>query len=379
MADAKLAIVFTGGGARAAYQVGFLRYLSREFPELRIPILTGVSAGAINASHIASHTGGFKAAIDDLVELWLSLTIEQVFRVDALAIAAHVGGWGLRLVSGGSTLGPKPRAMVDTRPLRTFLEAALPRRDQYLVGVERNIERGSLEAFAITTTSYASGRSITWVQGHELELWERPQRSAVASALTLDHIMASAALPLLFPAVCIGDEWHGDGGIRLTSPLSPAIHMGADRIIAVSPRYLRPDGTPTRSRLHGYPPPAHIAGLLMNAVFLDMLDADAMHLRRINDLIAGLPASRQTSLRPIDVLLLRPSRDLGRLASAHERTLPALFRFFMRGLGTGELRSADYLSLILFEPRYLENLIELGEQDAAERKGEIHEFLEGAG
>jgi NTE family protein len=260
--------------------------------------------------------------------------------------------------------------------LRAFLAAALPQRDRHLVGVERNIERGSLEAFAITTTSYATGRSITWVQGRGLELWERPERGAVATALTLDHIMASAALPLLFPAVRIGDEWHGDGGIRLTAPLSPAIRMGADRIIAVSPRYLRPDGGPTRSRLHGYPPPAHIAGLLMNAVFLDMLDADARNLRRINALIGALPA-RPPDLRPIDVLLLRPSRDLGRLASAHERGLPALFRFFMRGLGTGELRSADYLSLILFEPGYLERLIELGEEDAAERKREIHEFIEG--
>ncbi len=230
----KLALVMGGGGARAAYQVGFLRYVARRHPKLEVPILTGVSAGAINAALLASHHGTFKQAVDELEGLWTDLTADRVFRADLPSLALSVLRWGLHLVSGGMAKGSGLRGLVDTDPLRVFLSEALHAVDGEITGIQPNLDRGRLHAVALTTSSYTTGRSTTWVQGTMLEPWSHPKRGAQATTLTVDHVMASSSLPLFFPAIRIGDQYYGDGGIRQTAPLSPALHLGAERIMAIS-------------------------------------------------------------------------------------------------------------------------------------------------
>ena len=219
---------------------------------------------------------------------------------------------------------------------------------------------------------------MTWVQtreDHGIQTWERPQRKSIACALRVDHVVASSALPFFFPAVEVDGAWYGDGGIRLTAPLSPAVHLGARRIIAVSTRYARTRAEADRPAVVGYPPPAQVAGVLYNAIFLDQLDSDALQLQQINRLIARLPETAREGLRPIELLMLRPSIDLGRLANAYEPDLPRAFRFLTRGLGTRETRSNDMLSLVMFQKDYVKRLIELGEADAHARLEDIRGFL----
>ena len=194
-------------------------------------------------------------------------------------------------------------------------------------------------------------------------------------ALRVDHVMASAALPFFFPAIKVDGQWYGDGGIRLTQPLSPAIHLGATRIIAVTTRYAKSKEEAEHPEIVAYPPPAQVAGVLFNAIFLDQLDSDAMQLRQINALIEKHPEDRRLGLRPIELLVVRPSQDLGRLANAYEADLPKVFRFFTRGLGTKETRSNDMLSLVMFQTDYIKRLIELGEHDAQDRCADIEKFL----
>jgi NTE family protein len=189
--------------------------------------------------------------------------------------------------------------------------------------------------------------------------------------------MASAALPFFFPAIEVDGAWYGDGGIRLTAPLSPAVHLGARRIIAVSTRYASTRQEADRPSVAGYPPPAQVAGVLYNAIFLDLLDSDALHMQQINSLLARLPEGRHDGLRHIDLLVLRPSEDLGRLANAYEPDLPRAFRFLTRGLGTREMRSNDMLSLVMFQSDYVRLLIEMGEADAQARLPEVRRFLRG--
>jgi|AP95_1055475.scaffolds.fasta_scaffold09033_4 NTE family protein len=371
-----LGIVMGGGGARAAYQVGFLRYLARQYPELRIPYITGVSAGAINAALLASHHGTFLQAAEELSQLWGNLTVEDVFRVDTPSLMMSGARWLGQLASGGLR-APRVRGLVDTDPLRRYLTEVLHAVDGELTGIQYNIDHDRLKAVAISTSSYSTGQSVTWVQGSDIREWERPERKAHKTVLTVEHVLASSALPLLFPAVQLGDEWYGDGGMRLTAPLSPALHLGARRIIAISTRYARSAKEAKEHATHGYPPPAQVMGILMNAVFLDLLDHDALRLERLNQLLASLPPEAREGFRPVELLTMRPSQDLGRLAHQYEAQLPKAFRFLTRGLGTKETRSPDFLSLVLFQPDYLRALIEVGEADAAARADDIVAFIEG--
>ncbi|MBI5362878.1 MAG: patatin-like phospholipase family protein [Planctomycetes bacterium] len=365
-ATGDLALVMGGGGARAAYQAGLLRGLVRLHPEFAPSIVTGVSAGAINAACLASRAGPFGERVEFLVELWKSLSTEQVFRVDGRVLAANAVRAGMKLVSGGAIHGPKVRALVDTAPLRELLlRACEAAPDGSIPGIERNVAAGTPRAFAITAASYSTGQSITFVQGRGVEPWTRAQRRSVLGPITVDHVMASAALPIFFPAIEVGGRWYGDGGMRLTAPLSPAVHLGARRILAISTRYVRTQEEADRALVDAYPPPAQVLGVLFNSVFLDQFDADAQAMERINALLATSSGTNAADLRRLELCLLRPSRDLGRLANEHEPALPRAFRFMTRGLGTRETRSNDLLSLIMFQPDYLTRLIELGEQDAA--------------
>ena len=373
----ELAFVLTGGGARGAYQVGVMSWLGERYPELNVPILTGVSAGAINAAYLASRRGNFAQATAELVTLWTSLTPEDIFRADASALGWSVLRWGARLMSGGMLPAQQIGALLDTKPLAELLEEVFACVDGKLTGVDFNIHRGALKALAISTTSYTTGNSMVWVQGRDVKLWTRPMRRSMRTVMTVNHVMASAALPLFFPAVRIDSSWHGDGGVRMAAPLSPALHLGAKRIFAVSTRPAKSIAAADLPAVRGYPPPAQVFGVLMNAIFLDLIDQDAMRLERMNRLIDELPPDRRGGMKHIELLVMRPSRDLGRLVRAYEPRLPLAFRFMTRGLGTRETRSPDMLSMLMFQSDYLTRLIEIGKADAEARKDEIAEFIEG--
>ncbi|MEE9218209.1 MAG: patatin-like phospholipase family protein [Acidobacteriota bacterium] len=371
----ELALVLSGGGARAAYQVGLLRCLARHWPDLRVSILTGVSAGAINAAFLAARTENFAGKVEALARMWCGLTMDQVFRIDTASLMQNVMRISFMLLSGGAAPTHRPHSLVDTAPLRALLERVLASEDGRLPGIGENLKRGALKAVAITTSSYTTGQSITWVQGRDIALWDRAHRRAALRELGVCHVMASAAMPIFFPAVEIQGHWYGDGGMRLTAPLSPAVHLGASRILAISTRYGRLSEEADRPSFAGYPPPAQVLGLLYNAIFLDLFEADALAMERINKLMELFPEGRSRLLRPVKLLALRPSRDLGELANEFEAELPGAFRFLMRGLGTRETRSNDALSLLLFHPEYCSRLIQLGESDAEDHLDDIREFL----
>lgn len=366
-----LAFVMSGGGARAAYQVGVLRSLARRFPRLEAPIITGVSAGAINAAHFAAHHGTFEQAAEELRHLWSELSTEKVFRTDPWSLARHVARWGRQLVSGGGKRPPRAAGLLDTDPLRAYLVEALHAVRGELTGINYNLRTGRLKAVALSTTNYSTGQSVTWTQGHDIEEWQKPNRRSRVTTLSVDHVMASAALPLVFPAVRLGAHWFGDGGIRLTAPLAPALHLGASRILAVSTRRERTASEADAPTVTGYPPPAQVAGILLNSVFLDVLDQDGHLLDRINALVAQLPPERRLGMRVVKLVTIRPSVDLGRLASRYEPDLPKGLRFMTRGLGTRQTEAPDFLSMIMFQPDYVAELIRVGEADAEARHEEL--------
>ena len=371
----ELCLALGGGGARGAYQVGVLRGIARQYPDLEVPLYTGVSAGGINAAHLANHTGGFREKVEALVGLWNSLTIDQVFDVSPWSLAQNLVRWGVELAFLGGRSETRVRGFVDTRPLRDFLREHLSDDPSGFSGIAENLDAGKLKAVALSTTCYSTGQTTTWYQGRQIEEWERPSRVGVSGKLRLDHVMASAALPLFFPAVEVDGGWYGDGGVRLTAPLAPSIHLGAGRVLAVSTRYGRSADEAREPNFTGYPAPAQIAGLLMNAIFLDLLDHDAAHLERINELLARIPPGPPRPFRQVDLFVVRPSRDIGKLAAEYEPALPKTFRFLTRRLGTQRARSSDLLSLIMFETGYLRRLIAIGEEDAQARLDGLQRFL----
>lgn len=373
--SSNLALALGGGGARAAYQVGFLRRMAKDFPELHIPIITGVSAGAINTAFLANNRESFATGVEQLASFWEKITVAQIFHGDPFALAWNFLRWSLRLVSGGAQLLPPTHGLVNTKPLRRYLLRAMHTRDGSLPGITDNLQRGRLRAVGITTTNYSTGQTITWVQGENLAHWERPRRRSDSATLSINHVMASCALPLFFPAIRLGKDWHGDGGIGLTAPLSPALHLGASRILAISARYRKSASESARPTTRGYPPPATVIGLLLNTVFLDMLDYDAMIMERTNKLLRERPEEQRLGLRPVQLLVVRPSQDLESLAADYESTLPKSFRHLTRGLGTRAESSSDLLAMVLFAPKYIRRVMEIGEQDAEHRRDEVAAFM----
>ncbi len=375
MKNGKLALVLTGGGARAAYQVGFLKSLAKYFADLQIPIITGMSAGAINASFIANHPGSCTEAIQALTETWNEITPEKIFRVDTKSLLTGMIKSIVFLLLGAGSKKPRIRSLVNTNPLREFLLQHLSNEKGQFSEIENKLNNTSFEALAITTTNYMTGQTITWTQGCGLQNWKRPNQVSRKTIFTIDHVMASGAIPVFFPAVKIDNEWHGDGGIRLYSPLSPAIHLGADRILAISTRYTRSKEEADLPVIQDYPPPSQIAGVLMNAVFLDSLDQDADRLERVNRLLRELPEEKRDGRRLIELFTLRPTVDLGKLSLQFEPKLPPLFRYLMRKQGSRKTSSPDWLSMVMFQKDYLHKLIELGEKDGEDKLSEIEKFL----
>jgi len=367
------ALVLSGGGARGAYQVGVLRQIARQHPELRFPVITGVSAGAINATFIASHAGELADATDELAELWSELSTSRVMRSDIPSLLSNALRIAGNVVSGGSRIAPPVRGMVDTAPLRRILTSVVDSRT-----IQAKIDAGRLEALAVSATSYRTGDSVTFVQGRpELEMWDRFRRHARAERITVDHVMASAAIPLFFPGCEVDGEYFGDGSLRQTYPLSPAIHLGADRVLAISSRFA--NVSETGEAEDAYPTAARVLGLMLNSIFLDHLDADAERLERVNQLLQRVDPKHSWLVpeREVDLLVVRPSLDIARMAAGYERQMPRTLRYLIRGLGTRRGSGADLLSYLLFEPRFLSELIELGERDAKLNRVRISRFVDG--
>lgn len=373
-----LAIVLSGGGARAAYQAGVVRGLARHLPDTRFPIVVGVSAGAINAAFFAAHPGTLFEAADELCRLWSGLHVENIFRLDTPSLSRSLMNWlkwAARLSSGGPLLGPEIRGLVDTEPLRDTLRGASAVVDGEIIGIARNLERERLKAMALITLNYSTGQTVTWVQGRDIKPWDQPQRRSVHTRISIEHVMASSALPLIFPAVRLGHSYYGDGGVRLSAPISPALRLGASRVLAISARYEASLEEAERPQIVGYPPPAQVLSHLLNAIFLDVLDEDVRRLKSLNPLIEKLPPEERNGMRPVNIRVMRPSADLGKLAAAYEPQLPEGFRLLTRSLGTKQTTTPDFLSYLMFQPDYLEHLIRMGEADAEARLPELRELL----
>jgi NTE family protein len=378
---AKTALLLSGGGARGAYQVGALRAL-RELLDghrsLPFPILVGASAGSITNAFLGAHADDFPMAVRKLVDFWEGLRPEDVFSTDTRTLA-HVGlSWAVDL-SLGSWIGTgRGRSLLVSDPLRRLLRERLD-----MAALGRAIEHGLLRGFAVTTTSYRTGLAVTFFDGTaSIEPWVRSTRLGIRQHLTIDHVMASSAIPLFFPAVSIDGTYYADGCIRLNAPLSPAIHMGADRILAIGVRYPRapdPASSSPPAQNDRYPTAADTAGLLLNALFLEALESDVERLERINATVDLLPravvAKHSTLLRKIPILVLRPSMDLGELVMQTLDRLPYLLRHLFRGLGASGKSGWDLLSYLAFDGEYTSRLLALGYSDVKARGAEIATFL----
>ena len=367
-----LALVLAGGGARAAYEVGVLSAIAERAPGLEFPIVTGVSAGAINAVYLAAHAETPSAALGALRDQWRQLVVDRVYRIRPwrLGRALMRGVAGALLGTRGK--GAVVRGLMDMSPLRDFLAARLN-----CDGIDAKIAAGRLRAVALSATAYASGETVTFVHGPpDAPTWQRALRYAIRERLTLDHVMASAALPILFPAVRIGDAFYGDGSVRQTAPLAPAIHLGAGAILVVTQRSepeLAVSRAPPRCE---YPSLAEVVGLLLHAIFLDALEADVERIDRINRTLGRVPhGTAPDGLRVVRLLVLRPSRDLGALAAGSWAKLPPEIRWVVRGMGGHRATAVDFLSYLLFDPAYTSALIELGYADGRREWPRIERFL----
>lgn len=363
------ALVLGGGGARAAYQTGVLKYVGEAFPEADMPLMTGVSAGSINAAHLAADPGPWRERTARLVSYWEELTMDQVFTPRSLWTMARSFLW--ESPSADQTL-------LDTAPLRAYLNERLPTDEKgRLTGVAENIDAGRLQGLAISTSNYATLQTVTWIQGCSIDSWERPNRVGRRAILNLDHVMASTALPVVFPAVRLGDAWHGDGGLRMLDPLAPAIHLGADRLFVISTRYERSQEEANRAgRTAAYPSLLQMGGILANVLMLDVLEHDAAVLRRINRLVRRLRSNQRGGLRPIDLLVLRPSVDLGALAGDYQLEVGGAMGRLLSTMQWQGDPPPDWVSMLLFQPDYLDRLLEIGYTDAKRQHARIEAFFE---
>jgi len=355
-----LAVVLSGGGARAAYQVGVLAAVAERLPDLTIPIITGVSAGSLNATYLAAHRGSLALAVKGLQGEWLRLTSDQVYRLPATGVAKTTMRTVVRLLR--LRRDTAVHGLLDTRPLARFLTQVVD-----FEGIDHNIASSRLKAVALSATSYDTGATITFVHGAtDVPLWERAQRVAVRSRISVPHVMASCAIPIIFPAVKLDGGFYGDGSVRQTAPLAPAIHLGARRVLAVGMRGRTMIASDLLAATGEYPTAAQVTGLLLHSVFLDALDADVERLERINRLIDSHPpgSALPDGLRPVRLCQIRPSRDLGAMARGLVPRLPMLMDFIIKSMGGKEERGADFLSYLLFEPEYTGLLMELGHEDA---------------
>ncbi len=364
-----------GGGARSAYQVGVIKALAEIAPRNArspFPILCGTSAGAINATVLAAGAMRFRETAITLERVWRNFRVEQVFRADTTSMLRAGLHWMLALISGGWLLRP-PDSLFDNAPLRQLLEWNVN-----FARIRQAIDCGALEAVAITATGYASARSVSFFERRgAAEPWARVWREGQPAEITLDHLMASAAIPFLFPPVRMQGEYFGDGAMRQVTPLSTAIHLGAERLLVVGVRNAtRPmAAAPTE----GPPSFGQIFGFMLDTLFMDGLYSDLERLESVNDLLARLPAGvagqGRRGLRRIDALVMAPQDELGDIAARHARQMPRTLRALLRTMGANNPGGRRLLSYLLFESGYTRELIRLGHRDAMERRDALEAFI----
>jgi NTE family protein len=366
-----------GGGARAAYQAGVLKAIAKMLPPQApnpFHILCGTSAGAINAAALAIYARDFQDAVRKLNFVWKNFRVSQVLRADTLGLALTGVRWFAALALGG--LGKhNPQALFDRAPLEELLKRYMP-----FEQIQGAIDAGALTALSITASGYGSGESVTFYQGVDtLEPWNRSRRIGAAAQITLAHLMASSAIPFLFHSVKINREYFGDGSMRQIAPISPALHLGADKVFAIGVRYSKSNGHSVRQEEQEYPSLAQIAGHVLNTIFFDALEADLERLHRINKMVDMIPSGtireHGVRMKRVDTLYISPSRDIEPIAAKHQHHLPRSLRMIMRGVGAQRRRGANLVSYLLFERAYTRELIALGYADAMVRKQEILEFL----
>ena len=389
-------LILTGGGARAAYQVGVLKAINRirrecqASPRNPFPVIAGTSAGAVNAASLACNADHFEAAVNGLVDVWHNFHAEQVYLSDSLGVVRTGAKW-LTMMSIGWMLArwrrARPKSLLDNSPLRELLTHMLP-----MHRLPELMRSGHLHAFAVTASSYGSGHHVTFYDACErIEPWTRSQRLAVPDTITVEHLMASSAIPFVFPATALPIagrlEYFGDGSMRQSAPISPAVHLGAERILVIGAGRMHeppPVATEARSGSDEYPNIAQIAGHALSSIFLDALAVDVERLQRINSTLAMLPPELRSnsSLKPIEVLVIAPSQRLDEIATRHLHSLPTPVRALLHGVGVSgqgrAARGAALASYLLFESGYTQELLALGEADTLSRRDEVVKFFEWA-
>jgi len=377
----KNTIVLTGGGARAAYQAGVMRGLYEVVHEDKslFEIITGTSAGAINAVYLAANSSDWDIATHQLWDLWAHLTPQDIFDLGALSIGKLGSKWLAGATFGG--LAPKGSGvnhLLDTAPLRRLLE-----REIDFNSLNKLIAAGQVQGFGVSTTNYYSGSTVVFHNtAKEMEDWARTDRFSVRTDITVEHIMASSAIPMFFPPEPIGESWYGDGCLRQTTPLSPAIHLGAEKIIAIGIRAPHPHERQRELAFNANRNPSigQIAGVLMNAVFLDAMESDVERLSRVNQTLYHLDRQKRedhfSALRPIPILMLRPSQDLGAMTAQLGKRMPPMLSYLLKGIGVTGNEGLDLLSYLAFDKSYSLPLLDLGRQDTLARADEIKAFLD---
>ena len=367
-------LVLTGGGARAAYQVGVLkavRDLLGNPVANPFPIVCGTSAGAINAATLAVLSDNFTRAVANLLEVWENMHCGHIYRTDPW----HIMKTGARWLSAMMLISrDNPMSLLDNEPLRHMLQRNLP-----FERIQTHIDSGALYAVCVTVSGYTSGQSVSFFQGGSgIEAWERNQRIGAAVPLNLDLLLASSALPFIFPAVKVHREYFGDCSMRQIAPVSPALHLGADRVLIVGTGRQTPDQSRARSNV--YPSLAQIAGHALNSIFLDSLMVDIERLERINRTVKLISREKLSDsgvqLRPVRVLFITPSQPLERIASRFLHELPATVRFVLRPTGALNRSGSNLASYLLFEESFCRALIDLGYQDTVSREAEVREFFD---
>ena len=379
------ALILSGGGARAAYQVGVLQAVSDILPDLHnpFPIICGTSAGAINAAAMASHPEEFRGAAQDLARVWKQLEIENVFKTGWRSVASSLTMVIASLFNEGAGRN-RPISLLDNSPLRVLLESMID-----FDNIQKKIDAGDLEALSITALGYTSGESVSFFQGNSyLRGWRRFRRVGAPSKITVEHLLASSAIPAVFPTVKLNYEYFGDGAMRQMAPISPALHLGADRIFIIGVSGNRNPDIRKKNfpRIKHSPSLAQILGQMFNAAFIDALEGDIEHLERVNDLLAiadknrcdGTDVCENTDhLRPVETLIISPSKSLEKIAGRNVRNLPRSLRMFLRSTGaTAKGGGAAAASYLLFNHEYCNELMDLGYQDAMWERDKIIRFFE---
>lgn len=374
-ARGRTAIVLSGGGARGAYQAGVLQGLvdigALPSSGSGCDVIVGSSAGSINAGMLAAYANDTRAGVDRLIEIWSTIQAHQVFRTDIGSLGRIGMRWAWDLSFGGALRHVQPKSLLDTAPLRALLKG-IP-----FARIDENVKAGALYALAVSATDLYTSTGYLFVHGHSgIRPWKRSRWQIEPTRIRVEHLMASSAIPVFFPTVRIDGRHFGDGSLRNTAPLSPAINLGADRIMAIG--VLGTGLETTRAKPKRLPPPtiAQIAGVLLDAVMLDAVEADVEHAGRVNTSVLSVQGSRAGTFRWIDVLWLRPSADIGAMAARLANRVPPVVRYLMRGLGTDEAIT-ELLSYLLFDPLFCGELIALGRADVVAARPRIEAFVAG--